>query len=67
MILTQISYADCLVFVLCLMPQLLLKINFLDLLLCVLQVLPFLSNEAHSQSSCPTNDDSFQASIHVSH
>lgn len=42
MILGQISYLDCIVFLIFLAPQLLIKINLLELLLCVLQALPFL-------------------------
>ena len=41
MILGQISYLDCFVFLFFLAPQLLLHINLLELLVCILQALPF--------------------------
>ena len=42
MILGQIAYLDCLVFVLSLIPQLLLNVNFFELLGCGLRLVPFL-------------------------
>ena len=41
MILGQISYLDCLVFLFFLAPQLLLNVNIFELLICVGQALPF--------------------------
>lgn len=41
MILGQISYLDCLVFLIVLAPQLLLHVNIIELLTCVLKALPF--------------------------
>ena len=41
MILGQISYLDCLVFLLFLAPQLLVKINIFQLVFCVISALPF--------------------------
>lgn len=41
MILDQISYLDCLVFLVFLAPQLLLRVNVVELLVCILQALPF--------------------------
>ena len=43
MILGQISYLDCLVFLLFLAPQILLQVNIFELLSCIIQALPFLS------------------------
>lgn len=43
MILGQISYLDCLVFLIVLAPQLLLHVNIIELLICVLKALPFVS------------------------
>ena len=42
MILGQIAYVDCLVFLVFLVPQLLLRVNILELLGVALQALPFL-------------------------
>lgn len=42
MILGQISYVDCAIFVLFLVPQLFLRVNFIDLLTTVLKAIPFL-------------------------
>ncbi|KAL8762265.1 MAG: hypothetical protein Q9184_001713 [Pyrenodesmia sp. 2 TL-2023] len=42
MILGQISYLDCLIFLLFLAPQLLLNVNFFELIFCVLKAVPFL-------------------------
>lgn len=42
MILGQISYLDCIVFLVFLAPQLLLRVNILELLVCFLTALPFL-------------------------
>ena len=42
MILGQIAYVDCLVFLIFLIPQLLLRVNVLELLEVALQALPFL-------------------------
>ncbi|KAL8695643.1 MAG: hypothetical protein Q9224_003269 [Gallowayella concinna] len=41
MILGQISYLDCLVFLVVLVPQLLLHVNIFELVFCVLKALPF--------------------------
>lgn len=41
MILDQISYLDCFVFLIFLAPQLLLRVNVVELLVCILQALPF--------------------------
>lgn len=41
MILDQISYLDCLVFLFFLTPQLLLRVSVFELLVCVVQALPF--------------------------
>ena len=41
MILDRISYFDCLVFLVFLAPQLLLRVNIFELLICVFQALPF--------------------------
>ena len=43
MILDQISYIDCIVFVFFLIPQLLININIFELIYCGLRLLPFLS------------------------
>ena len=42
MILGPIEYVDCLVFILCLIPQLLLWINWVTLILTALKALPSL-------------------------
>ena len=42
MILGQISYLDCLVFLLFLVPQLLVQVNLLELAVCIIEALPFL-------------------------
>ena len=42
MMLGQISYLDCVVFVLFLIPQLLLRVNFIELLITGLKAIPFL-------------------------
>lgn len=62
MILGQISYLDCLVFLVSLTPQLLIHVNLIDLIVCVLCALPFFCMVAHlllrnllsdiSQASC---------------
>ena len=41
MILDQISYFDCFVFLVFLAPQLLLHVNVFELLICIVQALPF--------------------------
>lgn len=41
MILDQISYLDCFVFLVFLAPQLLLRVNIFELLICTVQALPF--------------------------
>ena len=41
MILNRISYLDCFVFLVFLAPQLLLRVNIFELLICVFQALPF--------------------------
>ena len=41
MILGQISYLDCLIFLIFLAPQLLLRVNIFELLVGILQALPF--------------------------
>ena len=41
MILDRISYLDCLVFLIFLAPQLILRVNVVELLLCIFQALPF--------------------------
>jgi len=46
MILGQISYLDCLAFVIFLGPQLLIHVNVLELIPFVLQALPFLGEQA---------------------
>ena len=50
MILGPISFLDCLVFVLFLLPQLLLGINLLELIKVGLQVLPHLSEQPGASS-----------------
>lgn len=42
MILGQISYLDCLIFLILLAPQLLIEINVIQLAVCVLSALPFI-------------------------
>lgn len=42
MILGQISYVDCVVFLICLIPQLLIQSNFFELIFCGLRALPFI-------------------------
>lgn len=42
MILGQISYLDCIVFLIFLAPQLLIRVNIFELLVCILKALPFL-------------------------
>ena len=42
MILGQISYVDCVVFLICLIPQLLIQSNFFELLFCGLRAVPFI-------------------------
>lgn len=51
MILGQISYLDCLVFLVFLAPQLLLRVNPFELFVCVIQALPFLCKVAF-ESMC---------------
>lgn len=41
MILGQISYLDCLVFLVFLAPQLLLNVSIIDLIICISKALPF--------------------------
>ena len=41
MILGQISYLDCIVFLICLAPQLLIHVNIFELVFCVFTALPF--------------------------
>lgn len=41
MILDQISYLDCVVFLIFLAPQLILHVNIFELLICIVQTLPF--------------------------
>ena len=41
MLLGQISYLDCVVFLTILAPQLLIRINTIELFVCVLRALPF--------------------------
>lgn len=41
MILTQVSYLDCVVFLVFLIPQLLLNVDSLELVSCGLRMLPF--------------------------
>lgn len=41
MILDQVSFLDCLVFLLFLLPQLLLHVNIFEILICIRQALPF--------------------------
>lgn len=41
MILGQISYLDCLVFLFLLAPQLVLHVNIVELIACVVKALPF--------------------------
>lgn len=48
MILGQISYVDCVAFLVCLIPQLLLQTNIFKLLLCGLGALPFLCEPCQS-------------------
>ena len=43
MILGQIAYVDCLVFLVFLIPQLLLRVNFFQLITVAVEALPFLS------------------------
>lgn len=50
MILTQISYLDCLVFLIFLAPQLLLNVGFLDLITWVLHALPQIGTSSPSLS-----------------
>lgn len=42
MILGQIAYIDCLVFLVLLIPQLLLRVSIIELLAVAIQALPFL-------------------------
>ena len=51
MILDQISYLDCLVFLVFLAPQLLLRVNIFELLVCIVQALPFFCEDLRIQ--CP--------------
>ncbi len=48
MILGQISYLDCVVFLILLAPQLLFRVNIFELIVCVLQALPFFCKMAMS-------------------
>ena len=41
MILGQISYIDCFVFLIFLVPQLLIQVNFFKLAICILSAVPF--------------------------
>ena len=41
MILGQISYLDCIVFLVFLAPQLLFRVNIFEVLICIIQALPF--------------------------
>ena len=43
MILGQIAYVDCLVFLIFLIPQLLLRVNFFQLITVAIEALPFFS------------------------
>ena len=51
MILSQISYLDCLVFIIFLAPQLLLRVNLFELLVCVVKALPFFCKGVFSTCS----------------
>ena len=42
MILGQISYLDCVIFLILLVPQLIIQVSILELLFCILKALPFL-------------------------
>ena len=48
MILGQISYLDCIVFLICLAPQLLLRVNIFELFACLLRALPYLCENLSS-------------------
>lgn len=51
MILGQISYLDCLVFLLFLAPQLLLRVNIIELLICIVRALPFFCEDPCEDTS----------------
>jgi len=42
MILDQIAWSDCIVFLICLAPQLLIHVGLIETARCALQALPFL-------------------------
>ena len=46
MILSQISYLDCIVFLIFLAPQLLIGVNTFELLICIVQALPVIGKAA---------------------
>ena len=49
MILGQVSYVDCLAFLIFLIPQLFLHVNLFELAFCVLKAIPFLG-KSHKSS-----------------
>lgn len=55
MILGQIAYVDCVVFLIFLIPQLLLRVNFFELVKVAVEALPFLSMSAIDRMSLGTN------------
>lgn len=56
MILNQISYLDCIVFLILLAPQLLLRVGLIETIICVLQALPFFRNSHPSQAPTLTSN-----------
>lgn len=46
MILGQVSYLDCVAFLIFLAPQLLIVVGFWETFLCAIQALPFLGEQA---------------------
>lgn len=62
MILGQISYLDCLAFLVFLAPQLLLHINIIELIICILKALPFIRKQSVIQNSQELNLENGQSS-----
>ena len=67
MMLGQISYLDCLVFLIFLAPQLLIQINVLELAVCIVQALPFLCKfcEIFLLESAPAELTSLRVAIPI--
>lgn len=62
MILSQISYLDCIVFLIFLVPQLLLRVNILELFACAFKALPFFCEKWPSFYICFLSEADWEGS-----